>query len=58
MHSSHRSPERAIAFEYGRWVWRDGEIRQIFVVTVLLNIFLGFTDKFLKAESAEKKKDR
>lgn len=32
--------------------------KYLFVVTVLLNIFLGFTDKILKAESAEKKKDR
>lgn len=59
MHTSPCSPERAIALEYARWDWWGGGIREtnsLFDVTVLLNIFLGFTDKILRAESAEKGK--
>lgn len=60
MHTTPHSPERAIALQYGRWVWWwGGEIREtnsLFTVTVLLNIFLGFSDKILKAENVEKGK--
>jgi len=53
------SPEGAIALEYGRWAWWGEGIREtnsLFVVSVLLDIFLGFTDKSPRAEGAEKGK--
>lgn len=53
----HLAAQRTTALQYGRWFWWWGggirETNSLFIVTVLLNIFLGFSDKILRAEKGK-----